>query len=259
MRIALFVTATGNYIEFLPKLFTTAQKYFMSNDELTFVLFTDADNLVFDKIKIPIIIKKIEKTSFPQASMNRCIHYMEFMRAEQRDFDYCYAIDADAYFAGHVSKSVIHDLVCVRHCAYINQRGTFEENKKSACYVATDYTGPYLGGGFYGGSSFWFYYMNKQMAEMILTDKANNIIPIWHDESVLNKFFVNCEHPRTILSPAYHYPEWSEGIINPWVKNLWDKEKDYFNNTIGEQLPIDPKIVFVEKGNSNKGAEYYRE
>lgn len=260
MKIALFITATGKYIEFLPKLFLTAQKYFMPNEELTFVLFTDAkeSELIFPKLRIPIIINKVKKTDWPHATMNRCIQYMEFMRAENRDFDYCYAIDADAYLAGHVSKSVMQDVVCVRHCAYINERGTFEDNPKSACYVAPDYSGPYLGGGFYGGSAFWFYYMNKQMAELILTDKANGIIPLWHDESALNKFFSVLQHPFKPLSPAYHYPEWSEGTINPWVKNLWDKQKDYFNNTLGEQLPIEPKIVFIEKGNQGKGATYYR-
>lgn len=260
MTIALFVTATGKYTEFLPKLFTTAEKYFMTNHQVVFVLFTD-EAPDFPDLTFKLIINKVEKTPFPYASMNRCKYYTQFLTAKDYHFDYCYAIDADAYFAANVGKEIFFPLVAVRHCAKINLPSTFETNPKSACFVPDNYTGPYLGGGFYGGESFWFYFMNKQMAQLLEKDAANGIIPLWHDESALNHFFYTNKQPRLLLNPSYHYPEWSSPLgmePNPWVKGLWDKEKVYINEIMGQELPFKPKIVFVEKGNTNKGADYYR-
>lgn len=256
MKIGLFVTATGKYIEFLPKLFKSIEKYFFVGHKVSIVLFTDAETIPHTRINV--IENKVEKTPFPFASMNRCKYYAAYVAKNTQKFDYCYAIDADAYFADFVNKSLLFESVAVRHCAFVNIKGTFETNPNSACFIPEDYNGAYLGGGFYGGAEFDFYLTNKMMNQYIEQDQQNGITPIWHDESALNRFFY--EHkPQMLLSPSYHFPEWNrDNMANPWVNSLWEKHRDYIKETFNEYPPFKPKIVFVEKGQENKGADYYR-
>jgi histo-blood group ABO system transferase len=48
--------------------------------------------------------------------------------------------------------------------------------------------------------------MAHYMQENIKADLAKNIIAIWHDESHLNRYFID-NKPTKILSPSYCYPE----------------------------------------------------
>lgn len=256
MNIGLFITATGKYIEFLPKLFASAEKYFMEKKDVSLVIFTDHEHIPDTKFKT--ILNKVEKTEFPFATMNRCKYYSQFMANNSKMFDYCYAIDADAYFADYVNKSILFNSIAVRHCAFINKRGTFETNPQSSCFIPENYQGPYLGGGFYGGDSFSFYYTNKFMNNCIQHDLKKGITPIWHDESALNRYFF--EHaPEQLLGPGYHYAGWDkEKSLNPYIKSLWEKEEFYIKSVLKETIPISPKIIFVEKTFENKGVDYYR-
>lgn len=262
MKIALFTTATGNYIEFIEPLINSAKKYFFSEKDVTFILFTDRptelDHLK-KKYENKLIINTIASAKFPQASMLRCANYIQFIETCQtyKQFDYCYAIDADALFANYINDSILYDSIAVRHCAYINTKGTFETNINSACYVPMDYDGPYLGGGFYGGNNFNFYKINYSLNKLIEMDLSNNITPLWHDESALNRYFYE-NPPQKILSPAFHYPGWENNTLNPYIKSLWEKQETYIKNVLKEKIPIQPKIIFLEKTFANKGVEYYR-
>lgn len=253
MRIALFTTASGNYIEFIPELLPSAKKYFFAADFVTFIVFTDRpDDLkyLYDKYPNKIIIHPVPPAKFPQASMLRCKHYANYMGNNPiaKDFDYCFAIDSDAIFVDYVGTSLKEESIGVKHCAYMFGGATFETNPQSACFIQNTKNATYYGGGFYGGEAFWFYFMNKQMNEYLEADQKNGIIPLWHDESALNKFF-SVYPPSKSLSPEYHFPGWSQdNICNPYIKSIWDKNK----------VDYEPKIVFIEKTYKNKGVEYYR-
>ncbi|MCS2760610.1 hypothetical protein NXV13_04110 [Bacteroides ovatus] len=58
-------------------------------------------------------------------------------------------------------------------------------------------------------------------------DATNHIIPIWHDESLINKYFLD-NPPAITLSPAYLYPE-------------------------GWLLPFEPIILIRDKNNPQYG------
>jgi hypothetical protein len=42
--------------------------------------------------------------------------------------------------------------------------------------------------------------------DQIKKDSDNGIMAVWHDESHLNRYFID-HKPTTILSPSYCYPE----------------------------------------------------
>ena len=50
---------------------------------------------------------------------------------------------------------------------------------------------------------------------MIEKDLQNNIIPTWHDETALNRYFLEHE-PEIVLTPSYHYPENHSSYIAKW-------------------------------------------
>ena len=57
----------------------------------------------------------------------------------------------------------------------------------------------------------------------IYTDLGKNIIAVWHDESHLNRYFVD-HKPTVILSPSYCYPEsWKL----PYKKRLLALDKNH--------------------------------
>ena len=65
--------------------------------------------------------------------------------------------------------------------------------------------------------------MAKIITENIYQDLKNNIIAIWHDESHLNRFYID-NKPTLILSPSYCYPEsWNL----PYKKRLLALDKNH--------------------------------
>jgi hypothetical protein len=78
----------------------------------------------------------------------------------------------------------------------------------------------YFMGSLIGGTSNGFIELSSQCYEWTKTDLLAGIIPIYHDESYLNRYFLTkdiCE-----LDPGYAYPE-------------------------GWKLPFDPKIQLINK------------
>lgn len=88
----------------------------------------------------------------------------------------------------------------------------------------------YFGGGFSGGTSEKYLELAKKCAENIDIDVQNGIIPIWHDESALNKYYSE-NMPDIILNPSYHFP----------ASNL-----EYYHN-IWKHQPYKAKILLLEK------------
>jgi hypothetical protein len=253
LKIALFITAIGNDVEYLPKLVASARKHFMVNDELTFVIFTNQESshsaLQFLGIKTGLLINKIDSNELPE-QINYTLLYKQFMEKQSHKFDYCYAIAPNAYFYANVNQSVLHDLVAVRHCAFVNDEKAHLRNKKSSFCIKKSFTGPYLTSDFYGGSAFWFYYMNKLMNNYMDAEKAKGITHSHGIEKALNKFFSEVKDSCVILSPQYHYPEWihdNKLLPNPVISVLWDRQKQYFESQMQLKLPLDAKIVFAEK------------
>ncbi len=82
----------------------------------------------------------------------------------------------------------------------IPESNAYIEKKSLTCYVQ---------GCFYGGGSGRFLEMIQLLSSWTKEDFANGIIPIWHDESYLNKY-VNLNIGKFVIkliSPAFSYPE----------------------------------------------------
>ena len=82
-----------------------------------------------------------------------------------------------------------------------------ETNPKSEAYVKEPTPKNYYQGCLWGGQIKNVIPMMKTLKERVDKDYENDIIAVWHDESQINKFFLENEDKVNALPPDYAYPE----------------------------------------------------
>lgn len=221
-NVGLLIVATGRYIEFVPPLIKSANKYFCKNHNVTYFIFTDGEPPKADNV----IRLEHKRLGWPYDTMMRLSVYYKY--ADQLSkMDYLYATDADMRFVDIVGDEILSDLVATQHPGFVGRRGSYENRKESAAYVAPHKGSQYFAGGFNGGTRKEFLKLAKALTENIEKDLAKNIIAVWHDESHINRYFID-NPPTLILSPSYCYPESTTA-------------------TQGRKLPYTPKLIALDK------------
>jgi histo-blood group ABO system transferase len=221
MEIHLLVIATNKYIGYLEGILDSADKFFMKNHNVKFDVFTDRlhdtrlllqNKPYFENVNL----LHVEHRPFPYSTLNR-FHFFQKHQEYIKSGDYYFYVDVDCLFKQEVPDSILANKVAVQHCGFVRERGSYESNPKSTSYVAPNEGTTYFGGGFWGFSKASFWRLVYSAVDMIDTDAGNGIVPIWHDESVLNKYLLD-NPPDITLSPSYHYPENNSHIMNKWTK-----------------------------------------
>ena len=209
-RIGFLVVATGKYIRYIDPLFKSAEQYFLPGHERTFFVFTDH---VDEAPKGPNIVAVYQKRlGWPYDTMMRCKIYVDHKELYE-GIDYLFACDADTLCVDVVGDEILGDLVATRHpCFLFGRRGEYETNQDGLAYVPPHEGEFYFAGGFYGGKTSEFIAMNQTMYERAATDLEHGIMPRWHDESHLNRYFID-HKPTLILSPEYCWAA-------PWCEHL---------------------------------------
>ncbi len=221
-KVGLLVMATGKYTYFLDKLFVSADQFFLSNHDCTYFVFTDGQVPESDHV-VRIEQKRL---GWPYDTMMRFKVYYD-SSAQFKDFDYLFACDADMLFIDTVGDEILGDRVATQHPGFslpYQRHDDYERNRASTACVYENEGHYYFAGGFYGGSTQEFLQMAYNCAQNITIDLSHNIIAQWHDESHLNRYFIDYP-PTVILSPSYCYPD------------LWD-------------LPFDRKLLALTKNHA---------
>ncbi len=218
-EIRLMVVATHKYTTFLEGILDSAHKHFMANHNLVFDVFTNKVSEVKELLKDKpyfgnVNVHKVDHRPFPYPSMYR-FHFFKKYQEQMKTSDYYFYVDADAIIQQEIPDVILGERVAVQHCGYVNERGTYETDPKSTSYIAPDEGTMYYGGGFWGFSKKEFWPFVHKAVEMIDTDAANGITPMWHDESVLNKYLSD-NPPEKILTPSFHWPQNAPHIQAKW-------------------------------------------
>ena len=233
-KVAILIISTNKYIDFVPPLIESAQKYLLKNYYKKYFIFTnDTRNLTFtDTAKISHCqTLYIDHYPFPFPTLFRFYYFQKYYN-ELKDFDQIIYIDADSVFVADVNEEVLHSRCAVQHCGFYAERGCYETNPGSSFFV-TDREGlNYYGGGFWSFSKIEFLRFITWATEKLTIDLEKHIVPVWHDESILNRWLID-NPPDSILSPSYHFPE-------PPNKYFIDRWKKYNVN-------FEPKIVMLNK------------
>jgi histo-blood group ABO system transferase len=220
MKVGLIIIATNKYIRFLQPLITSADKFFVKNEDVTYFIFTN-QNLEI-KSNRNIIKINVDHREWPWMTLGR---YKIFSNnaEELSKMNYLYYCDADMRFVSDVGNEIISERVATQHPGYYGTRGTPEINPLSLAYVFPNEKMQYFAGGFNGGSSHEYLKMAKYISNNIDIDYSKNLIAIWHDESHMNRYFID-NPPTKILEPSYCY---GESMNIPFKRKLVALDKNH--------------------------------
>jgi len=201
MKIALLVIATNKYIQFTFPLWESVQKFFLKGHQVDMFVFTNRD-------EIPQGTKKIHQDHhpFPYPTLMR-YHIFTENKKQYEDYDAHFYCDADMLFLDHIGDEVLKDTVVTLHPGFYakpRHMFTYETRPQSTAYVAPHEGSYYFAGGFNGG--FKYLEVAERIKQMINRDQQRGIVAVWHDESYMNRYFID-NKPSLILDPSYCFPD----------------------------------------------------
>lgn len=234
-RIGIYCICTGNYISYLSDLISTVLENFLPNYKKVFIITTDQTekvNKICNNYKVKHLIKYTEKKGFPLDTLYRYKYLLEFDVELELVCDVLYYIDVDMKIVNLVGNEILPEnnkyLIGTKHPGFAysnNKNGSIETNKLSKAYIDENkFKNCYIAGGFNGGITHHFINMAKELDDFINIDKSNDIIAKWHDESHINRYFLDNYEKFKILSSDYCYPE-----------------------NYHEEIPGEPKILALSK------------
>jgi len=220
MKIGLLIIATNKYTTFLQQLISSADKFFCNNHEVTYFIFTNK-YIKIDSIR-NIVKIYAEHKEWPWMTLGR---YKIFSEESNRlsNMDYLYYSDVDMGFCDFVGDEILSQRVATQHPGYFGERGTPETNPLSLACVLPHEAMQYFAGGFNGGTSEEYLKMANKISINIEKDYSRGIIAIWHDESHMNRYFID-NSPTKILEPSYCY---GESMNIPFKRKLVALDKNH--------------------------------
>ena len=210
--IGWLVIGTNRYRSMAIRCLETLKANYSGALESRFFFFTDKPRRCphpwIEAIRVP-------HTTFPGISLQR---YRHFHRHADRlaTCDYLFYVDADMECVD-VGDEILGARVVVTHPAFVNTPSVdcpFDRNPACRAAVPHGHQGPYFQNCFQGGESAEFLRMSRRLARRIRADLREGVMPLWHDESHMNRYMV--DHPPTrMLHPGYAFPDWWEGFPFP--------------------------------------------
>ena len=235
MKVAISFLGTGKYLDFLPKYYENIEKYFLPNSEKTILAFTDGE---LDGTPENLKVFSQKHLDWPYITLKR-FEIINKAREIINDHDWFVFIDGDALVVDRIEEEEFFTdkpLFGVHHpCHYLkmpphNQYpGAYEITENCNAAIDLDKYQPkvYYQGCFWGGKTPEVCAMIDELEYRVGDDLKRNVIALWHDESHLNKYFI--ENPNLVhtYGPEYAFPE-------------------VFKN----ECTFEPKIVHLAKDNS---------
>lgn len=206
MNITLMFVATNKYVNFLNRVVESADRYLLTEDNVSYLFFSN--NSISINSKRPSRFVHIEHEPWPTPAMKK-YDYISSQENELKDQDYLFLLDADMLFVDRVDREILSQRVGTVHPGYWNTPSIYyqyDRNPSSAAFIPYGDGRKYYAGAFNGGEAKSFLKMAKTISEWRKQDEKNGIIPWWHDESYLNKYYL-LNPPTNDLSPSYCYPE----------------------------------------------------
>lgn len=208
MTVSINVIATNKYINFLPDLVKSIENFLFKDSNILVIVHTNSniEGIKSTSERIKILKNEIEHEPWPYTTLKR-FHYFNKAKELIKESDYSFYIDADSLFIGEITSEILtNGMLGTIHPCLFSGPGTPERNPKSRAYIPMDANNRYFCGGFFGGKSEDFLTMSNAIQLNIDEDLANNVIAIWHDESHINRFFLD-NPPSLIMEPPFAVAE----------------------------------------------------
>tara|TARA_B100001094_G_C18156609_1_gene786831 strand:+ start:1225 stop:1908 length:684 start_codon:yes stop_codon:yes gene_type:complete len=221
--IGWLVIGTAKYFELGVNCLQSIKDNYKGEHESQYFLFTDRAHELSDELDWITTID-INHIPFPYISMARYAHFIDRQHLFS-DCDYLYYRDADSLFVD-VGDEILSKRTTVLHPSYyMNEPDThpYDRNPNCNAYIPFGSGKQYYQNCFQGGEKEEFLKMSLLLRDRTQEDLSNNIIPLWHDESHMNKYMSD-NPPTLVLDSGYAFPEG------------WD-------------LPFEQKILSTDKNN----------
>jgi hypothetical protein len=236
-KIAIVYICTGEYLIFWDGFYRTSQEFLLAKHEKHYFVFTDSD-LVKPGSDLTVIYRK--PGGFPMDSLLR-FEMFTGVGKDLMQYDYVYFFNSNMKFVEPVDEEIFpvsysSGLAGVIHPGYYDMHPfwfPYERNPKSKALIEHVYKRyRYYMGGLFGGRTESFLELCRKCAEWIDEDFKNGIIAVYHDESHLNRYFIDKEILE--LDPGYGYPE---GWKIPFTKRIIILNKVLHGGQIFNKLP----------------------
>lgn len=235
-KVGVIFIGTGKYIEFFPQYHETCRRLFLPDSDKTFFVFTD--RLDHPALRGPDI--RAYATAHQPWPYVTLLRFKLIARAagELQTMDLIAFIDGDMFVNDRISESEFlshgKPLYGVAHPGFARpsllkrllrrHKGTFETNPASLAAVKRgDDLSTYWQGCFWGGRAARTLEMVLELERRVDEDLYRGVIALWHDESHLNKYFIEHRMEVHTFDPGFAYPElWNI----PFQKRLVHIAKD---------------------------------
>ena len=236
MKLAVIFIGTGKYLNFLPTWYESCEKYLAPNTDKTYFAFTDGE---LEGLPDNIHPFSQEHLPWPYITLYRFGTILKVKEALEQ-FDYVLFLDADMRIVDTVSEEELFTdkkFIGVHHpCHFLKMNphtqypGAFETDPRSCAAISEeDDISTYWQGCLWGGKVPFVIDMMKELHRRTVEDEERQVIAVWHDESQMNKFFIENKSEVHTLGPQYAYPEVFAGYceFDPVVVHLAKDNSKY--------------------------------
>ena len=198
MKVAVVFIGTDKYLDFLPKWYESCEEYLLPDVEKKYLVFTNGE---IPEPPENVIVYQQEHLEWPYITLYRFKMIMQSFD-DIKDCDYLLFLDADMRVVDKVTTEDLIDdtkkYIGVHHpCHYLGMEphnkapGAFEVRPVSRAAVTEDeLMDVYYQGCLWGGKLPHVLDMVKELDSRTDEDHDKDIIAQWHDESHLNKFYI---------------------------------------------------------------------
>lgn len=247
MKIGILYICTGTYEFFWKSFYQSAEQFFLQGYPWSreYFVFTDAPSIYGEEIDPHIHRIYQENLGWPGNTMKRFEMFLRIREQLENEMDYLFFFNANMEFLAPVGEDILptgkdNGMVGALHSWYFDQykwNYPYERRRLSSAFIPYWKGKHYFQGSLLGGTTSAFLKMCETCNRWIDLDLLNNLIPIWHDESMVNKYFLL--YPPKILDCRYNYCERRNLPIEK--KILYKDKTKYFSF---ENLKRPPYTVF---------------
>jgi hypothetical protein len=238
MKVAIIFIGTSKYLNFLPSYYEKAEANLFPGVEKQYFVFTDGE---MEDLPENITLINQDHLPFPYITLYR-FDIINRAMDQLEEYDYLLFMDADTQVVSTVEFEEIFTkdkpLTGVHHpCHALGMPphnefpGAFETNPASLCHIkAGEDISVYWQGCVWGGRMDYAKKLVQELDYRVKTDESNGIIAVWHDESQINRYFMDNRELVNTLQPNYAYPESFTAFMEtyePKIVHLAKKNSEY--------------------------------
>ena len=242
MEIAILYICTGEYKIFWKDFYASAERYLLTSLQKHYFVFTDAEASQIEGADINPNIHVIpqEALSWPYSTMMR-FHMFSRVIDRLEHFDYAFFFNANMLCVSDICPEEFlptqeEGLLVVQHPGFFDKQPyelSYDRNPRTLAYIPYNCGEVYVCGGLNGGTTTAYIQLILELKYRVDQDLQVGVIPLWHDESYLNRYILE-QNAYRLLSPAFCY---HEGLALPFAPKAMVRIKENWIDTKAIKLP----------------------